>query len=118
MNEAQLYSDGIKAFNDGKFFLAHEILESLYHTQSGGKREFTQGLIQIAVAFYHLERDNKVGAAKLFKRGLPRLKDNNSYCPEYDVTLVIECVDNLIIQLSQNDEIKFSLPSIALFLNE
>jgi predicted metal-dependent hydrolase len=37
-------------------------------------REWVQGIIQIAVAYHHLERENVKGALKLFSRGLARIK--------------------------------------------
>ena len=37
-------------------------------------RELIQGIIQISVAYYHIGRDNLLGAKKLFHRGLPRVK--------------------------------------------
>jgi len=37
-------------------------------------REWVQGLIQIAVAYHHLERDNVKGALKLLVRGFARIK--------------------------------------------
>lgn len=71
---------GIDQFNCGEFFLCHETLESLWKTQSEPERQFTQGIIQIAVGYYHLERGNHPGACKLFRRGLERIQ---RYEPAY-----------------------------------
>ena len=38
-------------------------------------REFVQGLIQIAVGYYHLQRDNVKGARKLLSRGFGRINN-------------------------------------------
>jgi len=65
---------GIEEFNAGKFFECHETLEAVWAKQSDPERELTQGIIQIAVAYYHLGRQNPKGALKLFERGLARVQ--------------------------------------------
>jgi len=71
--EADLFRRGIEEFNTGYFFECHETLEDLWQGVRGPSRDFYQGLIQIAVALYHLGRGNHAGASSLFERGLKRL---------------------------------------------
>jgi predicted metal-dependent hydrolase len=72
------YLDGIRLFNEGHFFEAHEAWEDVWRETTGPARAFYQGLIQCAVAMEHLRRSNPRGAMKLFKNypgkfeGLPR----------------------------------------------
>ena len=72
--EAALFARGIQEFNTGYFFECHETLEDLWQGVRGPSRDFYQGLIQIAVALYHLGRGNLAGARSLFERGLKRLE--------------------------------------------
>lgn len=65
---------GIRQFNERKFFDCHETLEDVWRAYLETDREFIQGIIQVAVAYYHLGRDNPVGFKKLVDRGLPRVK--------------------------------------------
>lgn len=65
---------GIEQFNSKEFFDCHETLEDVWREYLATDRELIQGIIQIAVAYYHLGRDNSLGAKKLFRRGLPRVK--------------------------------------------
>ena len=65
---------GVRQFNRQEFFACHETLEQLWVRQQDPERQFTQGLIQIAVAFHHLKACNYTGAAKLFARGLARIE--------------------------------------------
>jgi len=67
-----LFCQGIEEFNHGRYYDCHETLESVWQKQIGEEREMTQGIIQIAVALYHLERKNEVGAVKLLERGVGR----------------------------------------------
>ena len=48
---------------------------------SGEQRTFLQGLIQVAVAFYHLRRENLVGASRLLTAGMKKL---SGFAPERD----------------------------------
>lgn len=70
----ELLSRGIEEFNRREFYECHETLEELWRPLAIEERELVQGIIQAAVAYYHLGRDNRLGATRLLKRGLPRLE--------------------------------------------
>jgi predicted metal-dependent hydrolase len=60
----QLYLKGLELFNQEQFYDCHDTLEELWlEDSSSTDRIFYQGLIQTAVAFYHLI-DGKPGAAR------------------------------------------------------
>jgi predicted metal-dependent hydrolase len=60
-------------FNHHLFFEVHEILEAQWRGEHAPSRLFLQGLIQVAVAFYHLERRNFRGAVSLLHDGLEKI---------------------------------------------
>jgi predicted metal-dependent hydrolase len=64
---------GLAQFNDGLFYECHDTLEELWSGVRGPSRDFFQGLIQVAVGFYHLGNGNRAGAARLLRRALARL---------------------------------------------
>lgn len=68
------FNHGIELFNKREFYDCHEILEAVWKKQAEPERQLTQGIIQIAVAYYHALRGNKAGAIKLLTRGIPRVK--------------------------------------------
>jgi predicted metal-dependent hydrolase len=68
------FEKGVGEFNEGLFFECHETLEELWSGIRGPTRDFYQGLIQVAVGFYHLGNDNRVGAERLLGRALGRLE--------------------------------------------
>ncbi len=76
-----LLREGIDLFNRERFFECHEVLEEAWLEASGEQRTFLQGLIQIAVAFYHLRRENFVGASRLLTAGMEKL---SAFAPERD----------------------------------
>jgi predicted metal-dependent hydrolase len=56
--------EGIRLFEERRWFEAHEVLESLWRPlPKGADRHFVQGLIQLAVALEHWRRGNPRGAA-------------------------------------------------------
>ncbi len=59
---------GIEYFNRGMFFEAHEELEAAWKAEPGAVRNLYRGILQVAVAYHHLERDNFNGAIKVFTR--------------------------------------------------
>ncbi len=66
---------GVELFNAGEFFEQHEVLEELWRDERDPvRRELYQGILQVGVGFYHLQRGNYHGAVSLLERGLARLE--------------------------------------------
>ena len=62
------YAGYFELFNRGKFFEAHDVLEHLWlPDRHGANGSFYKGLIQLAGAFVHLQRNRLRPAAALFK---------------------------------------------------
>ncbi len=74
MLDTDLFWQGVALFNEREFFDCHEVLEAYWKQQSEPDKQLTQGLIQIAVAYYHVLRENRSGALKLLDRGIPRVE--------------------------------------------
>jgi len=74
-DDLQRFAD---CWNNERFFDAHETLEPRWiKTRDPGLR----GLIQLAAAFVHLQKDNLVGARATLERAIPRLTDpENAPC--------------------------------------
>ncbi len=62
-------------FNEGLFFEVHEVLEAVWLRQGEHTRPLLQGLIQIAVAFHHLENRNLKGSLSLLREGQEKVKE-------------------------------------------
>lgn len=73
--------DGLRLFNEERFFEAHEILEEVWHRERGESRTFLQGLIQICAAYHHYQNGNYAGAADLLRRGSDKMEGH----PRVDV---------------------------------
>jgi predicted metal-dependent hydrolase len=76
-----LYLRGIQLYRVGEFFECHEVLEELWTPMRGPHRLFLQALIHFAVAFYHQQRRNPLGAERQLRKALRKLE---RYLPMYE----------------------------------
>jgi uncharacterized protein len=60
------FEKGIRSFNQGNFFEAHELWEENWKAAEGEARLFFQGIIQAAVALLHAQRGNYTGAISVY----------------------------------------------------
>ncbi|MEO6861926.1 MAG: DUF309 domain-containing protein [Microcoleus sp.] len=71
---------GIEQFNSQDFYACHDTLEALWMESGDPEKKFYQGILQIAVALYHLSNQNWRGAVILLGEGINRL---SYYQPSY-----------------------------------
>jgi len=71
---------GIEQFNRQDFYACHDTLEALWMEAVEPEKTFYQGILQIAVGFYHLGNQNLHGAIVLLGEGMNRLR---RYQPEF-----------------------------------
>ena len=71
-NEGAL-AEGLRLYEAGEFFTAHEAWESVWLRSPEPEKTFLQGLIQVTAAFHHLQRNNPLGARLLLQAALRRL---------------------------------------------
>ena len=73
--QQQRFDTGVAQFNGGDWFEAHETWEDLWlDLPRGPRRDFIQGLIQLAVALEHVRRRNPRGALMLVARAGKRFR--------------------------------------------
>ncbi|MFY9680343.1 MAG: DUF309 domain-containing protein [Candidatus Sulfotelmatobacter sp.] len=66
-------AEGLRLYDAGEFFTAHEAWESVWLKLPGPEKTFLQGLIQVTAAFHHLRCDNRLGTTLLLQAALGRL---------------------------------------------
>ncbi|WP_448571093.1 DUF309 domain-containing protein [Trichothermofontia sp.] len=77
---------GVEQFNQQEFYACHDTLEAIWLGATDPERSFYQGILQIAVALYHLGNGNWQGAVTLLGEGLNRL----SRYPQDDIGLDLD----------------------------
>ena len=73
--EDQLFHDGMQAFNDRRFYDAHEFWEELWLEYKLEDANFIQGLIQLAVSYFHLFNNNLNGARSMIAKCLVKFEN-------------------------------------------
>lgn len=71
------YRRFVDQFNHGQYWTSHETLEDAWR---GSRSEFYHGLILVASAFVHLERENAHGVSAQINKAIAALRP---YGPEY-----------------------------------
>lgn len=80
-----LLREGVALFNRGEFYECHEVLEEAWRQDLRPCRHLYQGLLQFAVALYHVEQGNYAGALKVLGRARRHLAQLPARCQGVDV---------------------------------
>jgi len=92
---------GVEQFNRQEFYACHDTLEALWIEAMEPEKRFYQGILQVAVAFYHLSNQNWRGSVILLGEGMSRLRP---YLPEFggiDVEPFLGQVAHLLTHLQE-----------------
>jgi uncharacterized protein len=90
---------GVREFQQGQFYECHDTLEALWIEAQEPNKTFLQGILQIAVACYHLGNQNWRGAVILLGEGMRRL---SPYQPDYgsiDINHLLDTSSALLSRL-------------------
>jgi uncharacterized protein len=74
------YKLGLQHIRCGRFFEAHEELELAWRAAPPEERDFCQGLVHVAVAWYQAGRGRPVATARQLEKAARRLAP---YAPEH-----------------------------------
>jgi hypothetical protein len=86
------YETGLGLLRRGEWFAAHEELELAWRAADPAERDFFQGLVHVAVAWYQAGRGNRVGCERQLEKASRRL---GPFAPEHrrvDVAAVVRQV--------------------------
>jgi len=84
---------GLELIRAGEYFAAHEVLEDAWRAAEEPERDFFQGLVHVAVAWYQAGRGNEVGCERQLEKALRRL---GPYVPSHrglDVEALVGSVE-------------------------
>jgi uncharacterized protein len=68
------YNTGLEHIRAGRYFEAHEELELVWRAAPAEERDFYQGLVHVAVAWYQAGRGKPVATARQLEKALRRLE--------------------------------------------
>jgi hypothetical protein len=76
---------GVQAFNAGQYYEAHEDLETAWVEENSLVRNLYQGILQVGVAYFQIQRGNYWGAVKMFLRAFQWLSAMPEVCHGIDI---------------------------------
>jgi predicted metal-dependent hydrolase len=68
------YKEGLEHLRAGRWFEAHEELELAWRAAPPEERDFYQGLVHVAVAWYQHGRGRRIGTERQLRKALRRLE--------------------------------------------
>jgi predicted metal-dependent hydrolase len=103
--EAEFWQ-GVEQFNQQQFYACHDTLEAIWMEAMEPQRSFYQGVLQIAVALYHLGNQNLRGAVILLGEGINRLRRYQPTYASVDVAALVNQSTALLTVLQQADPVQ------------
>jgi uncharacterized protein len=83
---------GLDLMRRGEFFAAHEELETAWRAAEDEERDFYQGLVHVAVAWYQAGRANRPGCERQLEKAVRRLE---GYRPTHGGVAVESLLDQV-----------------------
>jgi uncharacterized protein len=111
-----LVYQGLQEFNAREFYEAHEYLEHAWMEEDSPIRDLYRGILQVAVAYYHIEAGNYRGALKMFLRALQWLVPMPDVCHGINVAKLREDSDRARRQLEKLGPEKLAEYDLGLLL--
>ena len=91
--------EAIDLFNNQKWYEAHDAFEDIWNDLVGDERQIVQGILQVSVSQFHLNKGNLNGAMILLGEGLGRIRNRVSEDLEIDLVLLCSSLESLLNKL-------------------
>jgi hypothetical protein len=85
LEKEQGVQQGISYFNDERFWEAHEVLEGVWKKSYEGEKELVQGIILIAAALVHYQKDENSICLSILNRAKDKLSRSSGMYHTIDV---------------------------------
>lgn len=95
---------GIALINRGAYYQAHEVLEFAWRADGSEIRRLYQGLVQVSVMLYHLERNNMKGVHKLLLMAMANIAPFSGYSSRLNIPQLLRDLTTLAGRFKNNGE--------------
>ena len=85
-----------KLFNEEKYWITHEVLEGVWKKAYGDEKDLLNGLILVAAAFVHYQKNEKDIALSIMRRALKKLTTVNEKYFGIDVVSIKSQVSEMV----------------------
>lgn len=96
MTKEQAIKRAVELFNDEKYWGAHEALEFVWKNATGNEKYILNGLILIAAAFVHDEKDEQEICRSILQRAMKKMDNITGIYHGIDINRIRDLTDTII----------------------
>lgn len=93
--------EGIRLFNEGRYFAAHEAFEAAWRIEPDPDRRLYQGILQAGIAYMHARNRYFKGVFAMYERCQLWLPPWPDHCRTIDVGKFRADIDNLVNEVKR-----------------
>ena len=97
--------EAIDLFNNQKWYEAHDAFEDIWNNVDGDERQVIQGILQVSVSQFHLNKGNLNGATILLGEGLGRIKTRTKIDLGIDLESFCKSLEDLLLKLQYKEKL-------------
>jgi hypothetical protein len=90
--------EAVTFFNEEKFWIAHEILESVWKQSEGTEKDLVGGIILVCAGLVHYQKNEEDVCISIFGRALKKLSDAKGLYHQIDVDRLKRIVNDVLIR--------------------
>src|ERR687896_625777 len=96
MEKDKAIERAVQLFNDERYWEAHEVLEYVWKNATGTEREILNGIILVAAAFVHDEKDEPDVCISILQRAKSKLDRTSDKYYGIDIIKIVELLSDII----------------------
>ncbi|TLX65835.1 MAG: DUF309 domain-containing protein [Thaumarchaeota archaeon] len=96
MEKEEAIEKGIHYFNDERFWECHETLEGVWKKTYEGEKDLIQGIILVAAAFVHYQKNENEICLSILKRAMEKIGSSSGKYYKIDVDILRNKVSEII----------------------
>jgi len=96
LRKEEAIEKGIDFFNNERYWLAHEVLEGVWKRTSDWEKELLNGLILIAAAFVHHQKNDDERCLSILERAMKKLINIDGKYHEINIDLIKSNINKIL----------------------
>ncbi|HEX7033157.1 MAG TPA: DUF309 domain-containing protein [Nitrososphaera sp.] len=96
MEKDEAIKKAVELFNDEKYWSAHEALEGVWKETSGEEKSILNGIILVAAAFVHDEKDEPEICLSILQRARKKLEGTGGKYRDIDIDMIADRISKII----------------------
>jgi hypothetical protein len=96
MEKDKAISRALQLFNDEKYWQAHEALEYVWKNASGVEKDILNGIILVAAAFVHDEKDESDVCLSILQRARKKLREASGTYYGMNINRIVSMISEII----------------------